>query len=199
MPKLICLGDSITAKEKDPNGILKLVPRLKQTLPDWTIINSGVPGDNSRGALNRLKSDVLDYSPDLVTVLLGTADASDKKGIDIEEYEDNLSSIIEQITPEKTLLISSPPINQTLLSARKKVFPNSNFVTMGKLEKYVRVATNIACSTSCHFCDLWSLMRADSNYSRFLKRKDGVHLNEQGYELLTQILSKKLSSIMCSQ
>ncbi|MEM8672532.1 MAG: GDSL-type esterase/lipase family protein [Cyanobacteria bacterium P01_G01_bin.67] len=111
MPKLICLGDSITAKEKDPSGILKLVPRLKQALPDWTVMNSGVPGDNSRGALNRLKSDVLDYSPDLVTVLLGTADASNRKGIDIEEYEHNLSSIIEQITPKKTLLISSPPIN----------------------------------------------------------------------------------------
>ena len=199
MPKLICLGDSITAKEKDPNEILKLVPRLKQALPDWTIINSGVPGDNSRGALSRLRSDVLDYSPDLVTVLLGTADASDKKGIDIEEYEHNLSLIIEQIAPEKTLLITSPPINQILLSARKKAFPNSNFVTMEKLEKYIRVATNVAYLTNCHFCDLWSLMRADSNYSRFIKTKDGVHLNEQGYEFLTQILSKKVLSIMCSQ
>ena len=199
MPKLICLGDSITAKEKDPSGILKLVPRLKQALPDWTIINSGVPGDNSRGALSRLRSDVLDYSPDLVTVLLGTADASDKKGIDIEEYEHNLFSTIEQITPEKTLLISSPPINQTLLSARKKAFPNSNFVTMEKLEKYVLVATNIAYLTSCHFCDLWSLMRADSNYSRFLKTKDGVHLNEQGYEFLAQILSRKILSIVYNQ
>ncbi|PSB10952.1 esterase [Pleurocapsa sp. CCALA 161] len=199
MPKLICLGDSITAKEKDPNGILKLVPRLKQALPNWTIINSGVPGDNTRGALGRLRSDVLDYSPDLVTVLLGTADASENKGIDIKEYEHNLSSIIKQITPEKTLLISSPPINQALLSARKKVFPNSNFVTMEKLEKYVQVATNVAYLTSCHFCNLWSLMRADLDYSRFLKTRDGVHFNEQGYELLTQILSRKLLSIKCNQ
>ncbi|MBE9047378.1 esterase [Pleurocapsales cyanobacterium LEGE 10410] len=198
MPKLICLGDSITAKEKDPSGILKLVPRLKAALPDWTIINSGIPGDNSRGALSRLRSDVLDYSPDLVTVLLGTADASDKKGIDIEEYEHNLSSMIEQITPEKTLLISSPPINQTLLSARKKAFPNSNFVAIEKLEKYVRVATNVAHSTNCHFCDLWSLMLGDSNYFRFLKTKDGVHLNEQGYEFLTQILSRKILLIKCN-
>lgn len=123
MPKLICLGDSITAKEKDPSGTLKLTPRLKQVFPGWIIINSGVGGDNTRGALNRLQTDVLDYFPDLVTVLLGTADASENKGIKIEEYEQNLTAIADQITPQKTLLISSPPVDQSLLSARKKIFP----------------------------------------------------------------------------
>lgn len=196
MPKLICLGDSITAKEKDTNGILKLVPRLKQALPNWNIIDSGVPGDNTRGALSRLKCDVLDYSPDLVTVLLGTADASENKGINIKEYEHNLYLIIEQITPQKTLLISSPPINQALLLARKKAFPNSNFVTMENLEKYVRVTTNIAYLTNCHFLDFWSLMLENLNYPRFFKTKDGVHLNDQGYKFLTQILSKKILSII---
>ena len=65
MLKLVCLGDSITSKEKDPNGILKLTPRLKQALPDWTIINSGVSGDNTTRALNRLQTDVLNHFLDL--------------------------------------------------------------------------------------------------------------------------------------
>ena len=67
MPKLICLGDSITANEKDPSGTLKLTPRLKQVLPNWTIINAGVAGDNTRGALKRLQNDVLNYRPDMVS------------------------------------------------------------------------------------------------------------------------------------
>lgn len=91
---LVCLGDSITAKEKDPSGTLKLTPRLKQLLPNWTIINAGVSGDNTRGALKRLQTDVLNHYPNLVTVLLGTADASVNKGIAIEEYEKNLTSIV---------------------------------------------------------------------------------------------------------
>ena len=33
MPTLVCLGDSITAKEKDPDGVLKLTPRIQQNLP----------------------------------------------------------------------------------------------------------------------------------------------------------------------
>ncbi|MEM6614669.1 MAG: GDSL-type esterase/lipase family protein, partial [Cyanobacteria bacterium P01_C01_bin.72] len=158
MPKLICLGDSITAKEKDPSGTLKLTPRLKQVLPNWTIINAGVAGDNTRGALKRLQKDVLNYHPDMVTVLLGTADASENKGVNIKEYEQNLISIVEQITPQKTLLISSPPINQASLSARKKAFPKANFVTMETLEQYIEVATKVAYSTNSFFLDLWSLM-----------------------------------------
>ncbi|VEP13507.1 Lipolytic protein G-D-S-L family [Hyella patelloides LEGE 07179] len=195
MPKLICLGDSITAKEKDSSGTIKLTLRLKQVFSGWTIINAGVGGDNSRGALNRLQNDVLNCCPDLVTVLLGTADASENKGVDIKEYEQNLISIVEQITPQKTLLISSPPIDEKLLSARKKAFPESNFVTMETLEQYIKIVTKVAYSTNSHFLDLWSLMRSQSNYSRFLQAKDGVHFNQQGYEFLTQVLSEKIQSI----
>ncbi|MEM7594000.1 MAG: GDSL-type esterase/lipase family protein [Cyanobacteria bacterium P01_A01_bin.83] len=195
MPKLICLGDSITAKEKDPNGTLKLTPRLKQVLPSWTIINAGVAGDNTRGALKRLQNDVLNYCPDVVTVLLGTTDASENKGVNIKEYEQNLTSIVEQITPQKTLLITSPPINQASLSARKKAFPKANFVTMKTLEQYIQVATKVAYSTNSFFLDLWSLMIAQSNYYKFLLAKDGVHFNSQGYEFLTQVLSEKIQSL----
>ena len=196
MSKLICLGDSITAKEKDSTGTIKLTPRLKQVLPGWTIINAGVGGDNSRNALKRLQNDVLNYYPDMVTVLLGTADASKNKGINIKEYEQNLMLIVEQITPQKTLIISSPPINEKFLSARKKAFPKSNFVTMETLEQYVKVATEVARSTESHFLDLWTLMRSQSNYSKFLEIKDGVHFNQEGYEFLTQVLSEKIHSIV---
>ena len=83
MYTLVCLGDSITAKERDSEGVIKLTPRLQAKLPNWTVVNSGIGGDNTRGALKRLQPNVLNYSPDLVTVLLGTADASENKGIPI--------------------------------------------------------------------------------------------------------------------
>lgn len=195
MPTLVCLGDSITAKERDSEGILKLTPRLQQNLAHWNIINSGIGGENTIRALKRLQTDVLNYCPDLVTVLLGTADASENKGITIQEYKHNLTSIVEQITPPKTLLITSPPIDQARLAVRKKAFPQSNFVTMETLEEYVKVATQVACTTQSHYLDLWSQMRSQPNYSKFLKPKDGVHFNQQGYEFFAPILSNKIRSI----
>lgn len=104
MPVLVCLGDSINAQEQDSDGVLKLTPRLEAGLPNWTVVNSSIGGDNTRGALTRLQTDVLDHSPDLVTLLLGTADASENKGISMQKYECNLTLIIEPITPTKTFL-----------------------------------------------------------------------------------------------
>ena len=195
MPVLVCLGDSITAKEHDADGIPKLTPRLRNNLPNWTVINAGIGGENTRGALARLQTDVLERNPDLVTVLLGTADASENKGVPIEEYENNLTSIIKQITPPKTLLISSPPIDIVCLSARKKAFPKSNFVTEENLAKYVAVAAKVADSTNSHFLDLWTIMQSQANYSIFLQLKDGVHFNQQGYEFFVPILLDKIKSL----
>jgi hypothetical protein len=39
MLRLVCLGDNITAKEKERDGILKLTPRLQQSLSNWKIIS----------------------------------------------------------------------------------------------------------------------------------------------------------------
>jgi lysophospholipase L1-like esterase len=109
MPKLVCFGDSITAKEQEVTGTLRLTPRLRQSLPTWIVINSGVPGDTTKTALARLKRDVLTHDPDFVTVLFGTGDASERRRVHILEYENNLASIACQISPSKTVLINSPP------------------------------------------------------------------------------------------
>ena len=195
MPVLVCLGDSITAKEYDADGVAKLTPRLRDNLSNWTVINAGIGGENTRGALARLQTDVLERNPDLVTLMLGTADASENKGIPIQEYENNLTSIVKQITPSKTLIISSPPIDIVRLSARKEAFPKSNFVTEENLTEYVAVAAKVADSTNSYFLDLWTIMQSQANYSRFLKLRDGVHLNRQGYEFFALILLDKIKSL----
>ena len=197
MPILVCLGDSITAKEVEDTGTLRLTPRLRQVLPTWTIINSGVPGDTTKAALNRLQSDVLVHDPDLVTVLLGTGDASEKRRVSILEYESNLTSITRQISPQKTILINPPPIDAERLLARnrRRASPFSNFVTLEDLENYAQVSEKVAETTGSHFINLWSIMRKKSDYSRFLKEKDGVHFNEKGYDFLANVLTAKIKLI----
>lgn len=195
MQKMVCFGDSHTAKEQDEFGNPRLTPRLRKALPGWTIINSGVGGDNTRKALNRLQSDVLSHKPDLVTVLIGTADASEQKHVEIQEYQENLTRIVNQITPSKTILISSPPIDYERLLARKQAFPLANMVTMEVLEQYVQQATEVAKQTECYFIDLWDEMHKQSNYSGLLHPKDGAHFNEQGYEFLSASILRKIQSI----
>jgi lysophospholipase L1-like esterase len=197
MAKLVCFGDSITAKEQEETGTPRLNPRLRQAFSTWTVINSGVPGDTTKTALARLQSDVLIHCPDLVTVLLGTGDASEKRRVSILDYENNLTSIARQISPQKTVLISSPPIDVEGLLARnqRRDFPLSNFVILGDVERYAQVVEKVAETTGSHFINLWSIMSQEFNYSRFLKEEDEVHFNEKGYEFLTNLLTAKIRSI----
>ncbi|MBE9171369.1 esterase [Pleurocapsales cyanobacterium LEGE 06147] len=197
MPKLVCFGDSITAKEQEETGTPRLTPRLRQAFPTWTIINSGMPGDTTKTALDRLQRDVLIHCPDLVAVLLGTGDASEKRRVPILEYENNLTSIARQISPQKTVLINSPPIDDERLLARnrRRGSPFYNLVTLEDLEHYAQVSEKVAKTTGSHFINLWSIMCKESDYSRLLKEKDGVHFNEKGYEFLTNLLTAKIKSI----
>jgi isoamyl acetate esterase len=197
MPTLVCFGDSITAKERDEAGTIRLTPRLKQMLPDWSVRNSGVPGDNTTRALNRLQKDVLAYYPDLVTVLLGTSDASEKRRVPIEEYESNIASIAYQISPQKTILISPAPIaiERLLDRNRRRNSPLSNFVTLEDLEHYAQVSEKVARTTGSHFINLWGIMKSQSDYSRYLKDEDGVHFNERGYKFLASVVTAKINSI----
>jgi len=90
---IICFGDSITfgygadPQEDYPTALAKLVKS--------PVINAGVDGDTTFGALERLKRDVLSKNPRLVIVEFCGNDFLKK--IPKNETVDNLSKIIDQI------------------------------------------------------------------------------------------------------
>jgi lysophospholipase L1-like esterase len=52
-------------------------------------------GDNSRDGLHRLERDVLQYSPDIVTINFGVNDAF--SGITTQQFEENLAQMVQKI------------------------------------------------------------------------------------------------------
>jgi lysophospholipase L1-like esterase len=90
---IICFGDSITfgyganPGEDYPAALGKLVK--------LAVVNSGVDGDTTFGALERLKNDVLDKDPRLVIVEFCGNDFI--KNIPKEDTVKNLAKIIERI------------------------------------------------------------------------------------------------------
>jgi len=91
--KIICFGDSLThgtgaSRGKDyPSQLSKMISR--------PVINAGVPGDTTAGALKRLERDVLSYSPDIVLITLGGNDL--KNGVASEAAFKNLKMIVNLI------------------------------------------------------------------------------------------------------
>ncbi len=98
---LVCLGDSLTAGyglEESLAYPALLQGRLDKEQPGWTVINAGVSGDTSRGALGRLDW-VLKGKPDLLFVAIGANDGL--RGIKTEETEANLRGIVTRAQAAK--------------------------------------------------------------------------------------------------
>jgi lysophospholipase L1-like esterase len=90
---IICLGNSLTSGVGASSG--NDYPALLTKQLSLQVINAGLPGDTTSGALKRIKSDVLDKNPFLVIVELGGNDFLHKMPRD-ETYQ-NLDKIIKTI------------------------------------------------------------------------------------------------------
>lgn len=187
MSRLVCFGDSITARKEGFRESM-LTTKLTSQLRDMEIINSGIPGDNSSDALIRITEDVLNYQPDIVTVLFGANDAAFHKTVPIDTYKRNLTEIANLIGPQKTILISPAPVDES------KQFVRSNKV----LFTYAEVVHEIAIQTGSHFLDLYNIFLSRVDYKDILKGElnDGLHFGEKGYDLLANLISSKIKQLV---
>jgi len=184
--RLICFGDSITARETFENGAYRLTPRLRIALSDWEVLNAGISGNNTRDAVARIYDDVLSFNPDLVIVLLGANDTASHKRIDITEYRANLLQITNLITPQKAVLVSPSPVDENRPRNRTNI----------DIKRYCEVVEDVAHTTGSQFINLFFHMIAHPGYISFLS--DGLHFNESGYEFLSDFLFSHIV-LLCRQ
>ena len=96
-PRIVFLGDSLTAglgldpKHSFPSLIQE---RLKRQGYDYAVVNAGVSGDTSAGALRRLDWALSQGQPKVLLVALGGNDGL--RGLPPEQLEQNLAAIIER-------------------------------------------------------------------------------------------------------
>jgi lysophospholipase L1-like esterase len=98
---IICFGDSLTYGTGAPPG--QSYPEQLAAMTGQPVINAGVPGDTTAGALARLDQDVLSHSPRIVLITLGGNDL--RKGIDKRTAFRNLEKIVAAIQAEGALVV----------------------------------------------------------------------------------------------
>lgn len=171
------LGDSITEYYD-----------LDKYFPDMPVVNSGVAGDTTDDILNDMKGRVYDYNPSKVFLLIGTNDLRDEKSVD--EVVDNIKKIIENIETNKKgaeiYLESIYPVNEEINEKVVELRNNPDINEINdKIEKYAE-ERNITC------IDLHEKLINDEGLLDRKYTKDGLHLNEEGYEVVTEELMKYL-------
>lgn len=128
------------------------------------IINSGISGDSTSGALMRLERDVLHYHPDLVVVSFGLNDCGNPD-ISLEQYRDNLRQIFSQInTIGAEIIFLTQNYMNTYASYRN---PNAflrelskehmQLQRSGTLKQYMQTAAAVATECGAKICDLYSV------------------------------------------
>lgn len=186
MLEVICFGDSITArKEGYPSPIL--THKMSSKMPNYKFINAGVSGNTTEQAMFRFNKDVLSKRPDVVTVLFGANDSATDKMVDIDTFKRNISLFTKQIGPEKTILISPAPVDESLQRNR----------TNERLKQYAQVVQEVAEETNSHFIDFFQIVYSKPNYKELLvgEKNDGLHFGEACYELLSDVIVEKIEDM----
>ncbi|MCD6563668.1 MAG: hypothetical protein J7K23_07150 [Thermoproteales archaeon] len=194
--KIVALGDSVTLSygPKRSPWILHSWPKILERVLSSNleerviIINSGVGGDTTRGALNRLDRDVFQHEPDYLLVMFGLNDALNVyRSITAEEYENNLRIIVELANNRniKVVLLTPNPVTERFIRYREGK-------SLERLKIFVERVRKIARELNVPLIDVFQLFLDNENYIETLY--DGVHPDYIGQCMLGSYLAYSLLS-----
>ena len=176
-PNYLFLGDSITDFYD-----------LEKYFPDEPVVNSGVGGNMTDDILEDMKNRVYQYNPSKVFLLIGTNDLQDGKTP--EEIFDNIKKIVEGIKENrpkaKIYLESITPINHNFERNGAQDRQKEDIEEINeKIKKYC-VDENLT------YIDLYSTLEDENGNLRAEYTTEGLHLSEEGYDVVTEIIEKYL-------
>ena len=176
---IVVLGDSLAiSPSREHNFATELQARLVTTQPGWRIINQGVRGDTTSGAVHRVDY-ALAGNPRVLILELGANDGL--RGIDVQTIERNLATVIERAKSRSVQVLlcgmETPPLRGW---AYTKTFH----------EMYPRLASRYNVPLVPFLLDGVAL-RADLNY-------DGIHPNGAGARMIADNVWPYLERVVTS-
>ena len=198
--KLVIIGDSITDCDRSRpvgegqfgalgNGYVSLVDALIQaTAPSQCIrvVNMGEDGNTVRNLKARWQRDVLDLSPDWLSILIGINDVwrqfdspfQSDWGVPLDEYETTLQALIEQVQPQlKGLVLMTPYF----------IEPNLKDEMRMRMDQYSTVVRGLAQKYSALLVDTQlAFDRAMRHIHPAALSKDRIHPNLPGHMIIAR-------------
>ena len=197
--RVIFLGDSITQQGEDlENGFISLM-RQNISQNNFELIGKGISGNKVSDLLARYKADVIDLNPDIVFIYIGINDVWHKydygTGTDIDLFENGLRAIISDVKLLNSKIVLCTP---TVIGENIGNFELGNkfkdVETMEKMNADLDEFSNVVRRLSSEFrTELIDLRKVFMNHitknnpnndAKGILTTDGVHLNDQGNQLI---------------
>jgi acyl-CoA hydrolase len=172
---VLALGDSITfGTGATPETSY---PAVLAGLSGWSIVNAGVPGDTSAGALARLPALMKEHAPKLV--LLGIGGNDFLRRVPVAETRANILALCRQAVAAgaQVVLIAIPEPSALAAVVR----------SLGDHAMYAEIASEL--KLPLHAAG-WSTVLSDPAL-----RSDPIHANAQGYEAFARGLAQRLREL----
>lgn len=152
------------------------------------VVNSGISGNTTEDILDDMKNRVYDYNPSKVFLLIGTNDLI--HDISVDDITSNIEKIISEIKdnkPQVEIYVESIyPVNDNL---DEDMVSNRNNDDIMKINEKIKKYCDDNNYTYINMYD--KLLDDDGNFSEEYT-DDGLHPNENGYEIITKELKKYL-------
>ena len=204
--KVLMVGDSITdcGRNYDPSyseevlgdGYVRFVSDfLKSTYPESgiEIINKGVSGNTVRNLKKRWQRDVLDLSPDWLSIMIGINDVwqqindslPSENWVLIEEYEQTLDELVAMAAPSlKGLILMTPYVLELDKSDEMRA----------KMDEYGQVVRKIAEKYDALFVDTQAVFdEVLQGMDAQALSDDRVHMNARGHQVLADAFLQVIS------
>jgi len=186
--RVVFLGDSITDSWDDTT-------RYSGFFPGKPYINRGISGQTTPQMLIRFRADVIALKPKVVLILAGTNDLAGNTGpTTIEAIEDNLISIAELAKANKIRVVfaSVLPISdyeknkdgQPIIQSKRR--PPEQITALNEwMKKY-------AAENETVYLDYFSAMVDGKGFLREELSQDGLHPNQQGYDVMAPLAERAI-------
>jgi lysophospholipase L1-like esterase len=188
--RIITLGDSITKGVRPgvtaSQTFASLLQRdLQKQGIRAEVLNAGVGGETTEGALKRLAKDVLAKKPHLVTVMYGTNDCYVDRGktdsrVPLESYQTNLANLVAHLQKAgiQVVLMTEPAYAEN--GPKNGIGEDSN-LRLGHYMKACRfVAKDKGVPLVDHFAHWTALLEKKVKLAPWTT--DGYHLSPRGHE-----------------
>lgn len=172
---VLALGDSITFGTGASTEAS--YPSTLASLTGWQVVNAGVPGDTSAGALARLPGLLQEHAPQLVLVSIGGNDFL--RRLPSAETRENIRNICRQAAAggAQVLLVAIPEASAIAAVVR----------SLADHAMYAELAQELKLPLHAGG---WAKVLSDPAL-----RSDPVHANAQGYQAFTRGLVERLREL----